>query len=415
LKNLPNEDAERQTIGSVRKRYGGDQYASLSITGVCTSVAAFIGSAKSGPFNEAVLIGSFREFEEIFGGFITKPRQYLAYAVDMFFKNGGRSAYIVRVEEGVLSTEASSKASGILSRSNIEQTSGKLPIVSVAIENKVMKIDYDTAFSALEKVDNVGIVAVPGVYGADIYKRSIMHCSKMGYRFVILDPPPGCDVEQFKSIRSTEMISEHGMAATYYPWLRIIDPVTNEIISVPPSGAVAGVYARVDETCGVHKAPANESLAYVTGLEVNITSQQQEVLIYANINSIRFFTGKGSLVWGARTISNDPTWRHISVRRLLFYLEKSIRDSTQQIITMPNDGKLWAGVITAIEEFLMQCWKNGMLMGKKPEEGFFIKCGLGMTMTSDDILNGILIMDIGVAPERANEFVLIRITYFMKE
>jgi phage tail sheath protein FI len=378
-----------------------------TIYGASTSIAALIGTAKGGPCNEAVLVQSFSEFETIFGGFISSPRQHLAYAVDAFFKNGGKKAYIVRAAEQPQILRASLKA-------DILTTKSKISVAGAVEEKQALTADYDAALSALEEVDDASVIAAPGMFGADIYGKMIAHCSKMKYRFAILDPPPGCDVERVVRIRSTEMSSALGMAAVYYPWLRIVDPVTMEDILIPPSGAVAGIYAANDNNSGVHKAPANISLASVTGLETNITNQQQEALNHAGVNAIRYFADKGHLVWGARTISEDPYMRYINVRRTLFYLEQSICNSTHWAVPGPNDGDLWIKLITAIEEFLTQNWQAGMMMGTKPEEAFYVQCGLGRTMTPEDILNERLIVEIGVALVRPAEFIRFRIMRFIR-
>jgi len=373
-----------------------EEYKAVPIHGAGTSTAAFIGAAKNGPYNTPVIVKSFQEFERAFGGHITAPRQYLAYAVDLFFKNGGSSAYIVRAAELPV----------VRSLQKLSVSVGKLQPAAVykADDGPAPALDLDAALAALEKADDASIIAAPGLYGKDIYEKLIAHCCKMRYRFAILDLPRGCSAEEAKTIRRAEMASPEGIAATYYPWPQITDPVTKEKVSVPPSGAVAGVYAAVDTYTGVHKAPANVSLESVIGLETNIDMQQQELLSTNGICAIRAFSGKGFLVWGAITISERPEWRHISTRRLMQYLEKSIYNGTQWAVSQPNDAKLWVVVRTSVEEFLMNIWRAGGLAGAKPEEAFYVRCGLGVTMTAEDILKGIMIVDIGAAVLRPGEF-----------
>jgi phage tail sheath protein FI len=180
--------------------------------------------------------------------------------------------------------------------------------------------EFGAALDALEKVEDASILAVPGECSADIYDKLIGHCYKMKYRVAILDPKQGLNVGGIRDQRANEMSSMQGYGALYYPWLKIVDPVTKDIISVPPSGAIAGVYARTDTTRGVHKAPANEGLIGVVGLDEQITTEQQALLNPSGINVIRFFKGSGYLVWGARTISNDASWRYVNVRRHSIYL-----------------------------------------------------------------------------------------------
>ena len=373
-----------------------EEYKTRPISGTSTNIAAFIGAANSGPYNTPVLVRSFQEFERTFGGYITAPRQYLAYAVDLFFKNGGGSAYIVRAAELPV----------VRSLQNLSSPVSKLQPAAVykADDGPAPALDLGAAVSALEKADDASIIAAPGIYGKDVYEKLIAHCSRMRYRFAILDMPQGCGAEQAKTIRRTEMVSPEGTAATYHPWLQITDPVTKEKVFVPPSGAAAGVYAAVDTHIGVHKAPANVSLESVTGLETNIDMQQQELLNTNGICAIRAFSGKGFLIWGAITISERPEWRHISTRRLMQHLERSIYNGTQWIVSQTNDAKLWVAVRTSVEEFLMNIWRAGGLAGAKPEEAFYIKCGLGATMTADDIMKGMMIIEIGAAVLRPGEF-----------
>jgi len=368
--------------GVIIKEIGSE---SKPISGASTSIAAFVGSAASGPFNEAVLVSSYSEFEIVFGGFISSPRQYLAYSVDMFFKNGGRSAYIVRA-------------------AGTQEPDCDVDDVVDAPR------DYEAALSALEKVYDAGILVIPGEFGADIYDKMITHCEKMKYRVAILDPEQGIGIAEVRSSRADEMSSERGYAALYYPWLKITDPITEEIISVPPGGAVAGVYARVDNKRGVHKAPANEELLGLDGLDVQLTTENQALLNPDGINAIRFIKGSGNLVWGARTISNDPLWRYINVRRLFIYLEQSIYNSTRWVVFEPNNEKLWGKVRTTVTDFLMRAWRDGMLAGSTSGEAFYVKCDLS-TMTQSDIDSGKLIIEIGVAPVKPAEYVVFRIVH----
>jgi len=538
---------------------------SKPIAGASTSIAAFIGSAQKGPCNEAVLVNSFGDFTSVFGGYISKPVQYLAYAVELFFKNGGSNAYIVRavgsagkpekasvtiadagmkyeleftaLADGLagnnlkvavsgseiatkiikerngdlLSTAGSMKFSvqnaeylcagmlvqicdkdkNFLEYNKVKQVENKTVYLENALANnypddsaiaslrftvsikdgvgktletfenlsllrndllyfaKVINSayvavnwvgdpyapvskdelpvfneyalgggadddltkdrDFGPAFEALKKVDDASIIAVPGEHGAAIYDQLIEHCYSMKYRIALLDPPSGLNVNQIRAIRANEMSSMQGYGAFYYPWLKIVDPVTKETISMPPSGAIAGIYARSDSTRGVHKAPANEGLLGVVGLETQITAQDQNVLNPEGINAIRFFKGRGYLVWGARTISKDLLWNYINVRRLFIYLEQSIYNNTQWVVFEPNNEMLWGRVKMTIEEFLMRVWRDGMLMGISPDQAYYVKCDR-TTMTQSDIDNGKLIVEIGVAPTKPAEFVVFRIT-----
>lgn len=180
---------------------------------------------------------------------------------------------------------------------------------------------------------------------------------------------------------------------------------------MPPSGAIAGMYARVDGVRGVHKAPANEALAGVVGLETSVTEEEQDELNPVGVNVIRFFSGRGIIVWGARTIASgggDPSWKYVNIRRLFIFLEESIERATGWVVFEPNNEKLWARVRATITEFLTKIWRDGALMGTKAEEAFFVKCDRS-TMTQDDIDNGRLICLIGVAPLKPAEFIIFKI------
>lgn len=201
----------------------------------------------------------------------------------------------------------------------------------------------------------------------------------------------------------------------------IVDKAKSELMELPPSGAIAGIYAQVDNLRGVHKAPANVSLNSVNGLTVSIDSQEQEGLnVDANagksINAIRYFTGKGILVWGARTLAgNDNEWRYISVRRFYNTVEESIKKSTYWAVFEPNDANTWVRVKAMIENYLRQKWSEGALMGAVAEDAFFVKVGLGETMTSQDVLEGRMNVQIGMSVVRPAEFIILKFSHFMQD
>ncbi len=210
------------------------------------------------------------------------------------------------------------------------------------------------------------------------------------------------------------LTSDGGYGAVYYPWIEVgvesgnEDTLTLESMFIPPSGAIAGIYARSDNEKGVHKAPANEIIRNVTRLKVNLTNSDQGTLNDVNVNCLRSFPGRGIRVWGARTISTDIDWRYVNVRRLFIYLEESIDESTQWVVFEPNNEQLWARVTQTINNFLTGLWRDGALMGSSPEEAFFVRCDK-TTMTPEQIANGELIAVIGVAPTKPAEFVIFKI------
>ena len=262
--------------------------------------------------------------------------------------------------------------------------------------------------TAFTEIDDISIVYVPDIHfvqsGKDTLLDDILtHCETLKDRFAIIDVEKDhADIGSLQISRS----SKYG--ALYYPWIKIYDPLTKKPESKPPGGYVAGIYARSDIERGVHKAPANELVRGAVDLEFQITKPEQGVLNPRGINVIRYFPGRGILVWGARTSIIDPLWKYINVRRLFIYVEKSIERNTQWVVFEPNNEKLWARVRATITQFLTGVWRTGALMGTKPEEAFFVKCDRS-TMTQDDIDNGRLICIIGIAPTKPAEFVIFRI------
>ena len=263
-----------------------------------------------------------------------------------------------------------------------------------------------TGLKGFEDVDEISIVCAPNqgdIPGLAV--ELINHCERLKDRFAILQE----DQAKAYSIGVVQVDRESKYAATYLPWLKIIDPLTKAEKLIPPGGHVAGIYARTDIERGVHKAPANEIVRGVTALQVQLTKEDQAILNPRGINIIRSFVGRGILVWGARTISKDPDWKYINVRRLFLYIEESIEESTQWLVFEPNSERLWSRVIVTLTPFLSRLRKEGALMGTTDEEAFFVHCDRS-TMTQDDIDNGRLIVVIGAAPVKPAEFVIFRIS-----
>jgi hypothetical protein len=190
--------------------------------------------------------------------------------------------------------------------------------------------------------------------------------------------------------------------------VQVADPITGGEVFVPPSGFVAGIYARNDASKGVSKAPAGEDITSAVGLEQLLDQNQSAALEQEGINVLRFFTGRGYLVWGARTVSSDPQWKYVNLRRYFAYLEHSIDKGTQWAVFEPNGETLWANVRQSIANFLLNEWKSGALLGQKPEQAYFVRCDQ-TTMTQNDLDNGRLVVLIGVAPVQPAEFVIFRI------
>lgn len=264
-----------------------------------------------------------------------------------------------------------------------------------------------TGLNGFEKLDEISMVCAPDEVKIDALQDLIItHCENLKDRFAIIEAKrEDCNPAKFGEL---EPKRESKYAAMYLPWLNVIDPVTNLPKLIPPSGHMAGIYARSDVERGVHKAPANEVVKGVTSLQVAVDKGQQEVLNPKGLNVIRAFPGRGVIVWGARTISTDPNWKYINVRRLFIFVEKSIERATQWVVFEPNNEKLWSRVTATITQFLTGVWRTGALMGTKPDDAFFVKCDRS-TMTQDDIDNGRLVCLIGIAPTKPAEFVIFRI------
>jgi phage tail sheath protein FI len=212
-----------------------------------------------------------------------------------------------------------------------------------------------------------------------------------------------------------------GLLNGYPLYKTILTGIQNTNTSVPPSGAIAGIYAYVDRTRGVWKAPANVSVSGIIGPKDSFTASELDALnIDVNsgksINAIRFFTGKGTLVFGARTLAgNDNEWRYVSVRRFFNMVEESTKKATEPFVFEPNDANTWVKVQAMIENFLTVLWRQGALQGIKPEHAFYVAVGLGKTMTPLDILEGRMIIEIGMAAVRPAEFIILRFSHKMPE
>jgi hypothetical protein len=274
-----------------------------------------------------------------------------------------------------------------------------------------------TGLKSLEALEDISIVAAPGStyqrpnddsYRSDVAANLnllISHAQRMRYRIAVLDSTNG---QTIQGVRDTRAKIDSTYAALYYPWVRIVDPITGKEADMPPSGFVAGIYARNDINRAVYKAPANEVVNLAIGFERLLNKAQQDVLNPEGINCFRFFEGRGYRLWGARTISSDPEWKYVNLRRYFIYLEHSIDKGTQWAVFEPNGDQLWANVRRTIEDFLLNEWQMGALLGDKPEKAFFVRCDRS-TMTQNDLDNGRLVCKVGVAPLRPAEFVIFRI------
>lgn len=280
-----------------------------------------------------------------------------------------------------------------------------------------------TGFAGLETIDEITMVAVPDLMSA--YQRGdidaegvrtvqlavISHCEQMGDRVAVLDSPPGLSAQQVRTWRNDEAGYDSRYAALYYPWVRVFDPAAGRNTTVPPSGHVAGLWARSDAERGVHKAPANEVVRGAVDLELRLSKGEQDLLNPIGVNCIRAFPGRGVRVWGARTLSSDPAWRYLNVRRLFNYLEESILLGTQWVVFEPNDDRLWSSIRRNISAFLTEEWRRGALFGRTAAEAFYVKCDRDNN-PQESIDQGRVVCEIGVSPVKPAEFVVFRLAQF---
>lgn len=353
---------------------------------VGTSTAAFIGEIKTGPVNEPILCTNWSQYTKHFGDFANSD--YMAHAVYGFFNNGGGKCFILNT--------------GTLEQANERGEKATSPAaLYIGTDNGP---GTRTGLKALEDVEEINIVCAPGQTDPVIQDAVLSHCENMKYRFAILDAP---EVIEKGGVDKVPKPRDSKYGAYYFPWIEVYDPIKGNIFQ-PPSGYMAGVYARSDGERGVHKAPANELVRGALGLRYNITKGEQDLLNPKGINCIRKFQNRGIRVWGARTISSDASWRYINVRRLFNMVEQSIELGTQWVVFEPNDQRLWKRVTRDLGAFLMRLWRQGALFGKTPEQAFYVKCD-DETNPPEVIDAGQMICEIGMCPVKPAEFVIFRI------
>ena len=356
-----------------------------------------------------------------------------ARTVPIVLENTGALTNGIEVLEALLSDDAASHSPALGVRAALQALSVKpaersvslvisgggdgLRPQAVAYQGKVDPVsDLKTGLRQFEDLEDISIVAAPGStyrYESDGYgpqsraivRELINHAAQMRYRIAVIDSGDNQSISQVRAMRA-QLDSTYG--ALYYPWIRVLDPLTQQETFMPPSGFVAGIYARNDISRAVYKAPANEVVNLALGFERFLNKSQQEVLNPEGINCFRFFEGRGMRLWGARTISSDPEWKYVNMRRYFAYVERSIDKGTQWAVFEPNGEALWAKVTTTIKDFLFNEFQNGALLGAKAEQAFFVKCDRS-TMTQNDLDNGRLICLIGMAVLTPAEFVIFRI------
>ncbi len=320
---------------------------------------------------EPALVTNWEQFKNQFGDFHA-ANSTLAHAVYGFFNNGGTVCWVARIGD---ITDADAVA-------------------------EVLK--------RFEAIDEIAIVAAPGALGAAVQLALIDHCVNMKDRFAILDGQITTTITPAAIIPSGVPASD--FAALYFPQIHVADPVTNEQLAMPPSGHMAGIYARVDQQRGVHKAPANEVVRGALGLTYPVSRNEQELLNPAGVNAIRNFNG-AITVWGARTLGGDANGetKYINVRRLLNFLRESIEQGTRFAVFEPNAQPLWQRIVRSVNAFLTNVWRDGALFGVTPEQAFYVKCD--ETTNPPEVRElGQVVTEIGVAIVKPAEFVIFRIS-----
>jgi hypothetical protein len=351
-----------------------------SVSGAPSSTAAFAGMAGRGPTDTPTLVRSWGEFVQIFGSADAALRRpYLAPSVQAFFAGGGRRCYVVRV-------------AGAEDAAFIGSDGGRRG---------------RTGLQALRAIGEAAIICIPGVASPAVQSALLSHCEELGDRFALLDAEPDANIEAVLRQRQS-LRSERGFGALHYPWVRS-DPAETGFAELPPSGFVAGLYARTDGELGVWRAPSSAVLG-AAGVTRTLRDAELQSLEEADINPLRFIAGRGVLVWGARTLASDSEWKYAPLRRFAIFLEASIQQGTEWAVFEPNDEPLWARLRVCAAEFLHALWRAGALQGTTPEEAYFVRVDRS-TMTSEDIERGRTVLLAGVAPLRPAEFVVLRLVH----
>ncbi|MGE3857533.1 MAG: phage tail sheath family protein [Dehalococcoidia bacterium] len=377
-----------------------------------TAVAAFVGFTATYPKDDPAdprgqrprRVNNWTQFEALYGGFA--PGIMLPHAVYGWFNNGGGAAYIARVPH-VDENDAPIAVGG---DDFVGSESERTGINGLVVADEVTMVVCPDIITATKGADG----AVDLVTWQAIQTAMIAHAEKSGDRLAILDTPPSLGPSAAASWRSETAMYDSKFAALYYPWIKIGNPFAKpdndepKMLTIPPSGHLAGIWARNDATRGVWKAPANEVVRGVLDVEMKITTVEQEQLNPIGVNCIRPFGARGTRVWGARTLSSDPSWRYVPVRRMFNFVEKTILMGTNWVVFESNDEALWQRVKRTINAFLIGLYRDGALAGTSPGDAFYVKCD-AETNPPSSVDEGKLVVEIGIAPLKPAEFVIFRI------
>lgn len=361
-----------------------------SIEGAGTATALALGHASDGPLDRAVLVTSIVDYERTFGAVSDVNR--LWHAVRAFFENGGRRLYVRRMSTG--GRDSQPERDPVAFRAALD------------------------AIEADPDARTASIVIAPGLAwdasGRQALEIVAGHCTRSQRRIALLDLP----LDTVGKGGGGRALAALGLPATsfaaaYHPWLVVANPLGDPpTVQVPPSGFVAGLYSRTDIERGVWTAPAGRSALLKGAVDVAVTLDQAgtATLTRANVNAIRRFDGGPPVAWGARTLAaaDQAEWKYVNVRRLVMFIEASIDNGLQWVVFEPNAQPLWVEVRREVDTFLNQVWHQGAFVGTRPQEAWFVRCGAGQTMTQDDIDHGRVIVEVGIAPLRPAEFVILR-------
>jgi len=370
----------------------GDRYVPLER--VETGVTAFLGVTDKGPRQVPTRVGSFEQYEKVFGAGMS----YMTHALRGFFDNGGRTAYVLNVDSG-----------------SFDPT----PDDFIGLQGVEPR-----GLQALERIDDVDLLVAPDLMFQ--YKRSvgfqepehvlavqramIEHCEKMHERFCLLDSLPGHDLKEALEWRG-HFDTSH--ASFYFPWIKV--RMGEEVLSpIPPSGHIAGLIARSDKAEGVHRAPANLPLQGLVDVAQRVRKRERDYAFDHRINTLVPFPGRGIRIWGARTLSSDPSFVQINVRRLFILVRKSVEKYAQWVVFEPNEPSLWKKMIRSIDVFLGDLWQEGALLGGTREQAYYVKCD-EETNPPEARDVGELVCEIGISPVKPAEFIVVRIHQWTRE
>lgn len=349
---------------------------------ISTAVPAFLGLAQEGNYDTPLRLRRWNDFADSFG--VPLDGGYLAYAVRGFFANGGEECYVLRLQDN------------------------SLPALREAL----------TVVESLEEID---LVCTPDAVTnqtrlVELQRAVIDHCNKVPGRFAILDSDSEANTKRDGvTTQREELQAQRSNAALYYPWIKVPKDLASPVehVLVPPCGDVAGVYARTDRLAGVHRAPANEVLENAVDVAIDLTDAEQKALnpeSAASINCLRAFPGRGIRVWGSRTLSTDPQWVHINVRRLLLTMGRWIESNMYGVVYEPNGPLLWSRIRREVGGYLNDLFSKGAFKGQTPDEAYYVKCDEEIN-TRDTRDLGWVMTEIGIAPTVPNEFIVIRLIH----